>query len=115
MKEDNRINELIPELSLLLKSDEATLVSLVEVMDYTKCRNLLILSEYRSLTKEGVLPNKEVVKLLMKRYNISKASVHHVVYKTTLNKPRHCKNCETKMTKYMFGKNAGVCDSCLSA
>ena len=115
MKEDNRINELIPELSRLLKSNEVTLSSLVEVIDYTKCRNLLIMNEYRSLTKKGVLPNKEVVKLLMKRYNISKASVHHVVYKTTLNKPRHCKNCEIKMTKYMFGKNAGVCDSCLSA
>ena len=46
MKEDNRINELIPELSRLLKSDEVMLTSLVEVMDYTKCRNLLILSEY---------------------------------------------------------------------
>ena len=115
MKEDNRINELIPELSRLLKSDEATLVSLVEVIDYTKCRNLLIMNEYRSLIKEGVLTNNEIVQLLMKRYNISKASVHHVVYKTTLNKPRHCKNCEIKMTKYMFGKNAGVCDRCLSA
>ncbi len=110
---NNNIEDLIPKLSQLLNVDEQALTAVIDVLDYSKCRNLIILNEFKQAVKEGGVYKAKIVEILMLKYNISKASVEHVIYSRTLNKARYCKTCRTKMTKYKYGKNGGICDKCL--
>ncbi|PXV57438.1 hypothetical protein CLV62_15222 [Dysgonomonas alginatilytica] len=106
----------LKELSLLLKQDEENLQQLNEygVLDVIRTRAYLIEAEFKKLSVESKQLKQDIVMQLARKYNISVSSIEVVVYSKHINKKCNCNTCGSKVTKYKYRKNAGICDDCKS-
>lgn len=102
------------ELSELLKQDVNVIADLNKngILDIAKSRAFLIKAEYKSLTSEPKQLKQDIVSQLARKYQISVSSIEVIIYSKTINKPRSCRRCESKISKYKYIKNEGICDNC---
>lgn len=103
-------------LSAILKMDEENLQQLNEygVLDVIRTRAYLIEDEFKKLSIESKQLKQDIVLQLAQKYNVSVSSIEVVVYSKHINKKYNCNTCGSKVTKYKYRKNAGLCDDCKS-
>lgn len=113
MKEKLTTDELYA-LARMKKVEVATLNNLRDCLDATKVRKELIAYEFRHLAKDKAFKKSQIVKGLMKKYSISKSYIEQIIYAKKRGKDRSCVRCGKLITTYQWGRNNGICDSCIT-
>lgn len=113
MKEELTKEELYA-LARMMKVEVATLNRLRDCLDTKKVRKELISYEFKHLVKEKKFKKNQIIDSLMKKYGVSKSYIEQMIYATRTNKGRPCVRCGKLITAYKWGRNNGVCDSCIS-
>lgn len=113
MKEDLTKEELYM-LARIKKVDFQTINHFRNCLDIKKVRKELIEYEFKCLVKEKTFKKNQIIKNLMKKYSVSKSYIEQIIYSTKTNKGRQCVRCGRLISTYKWGRNNGVCDSCIN-
>lgn len=107
-------NEELFMLARLKKVDLAVITRLQECLDPKKVRTKLIQHEFACLVKENVFRKGHIISALMDKYGVSKSYIEQIIYAKMMHKKRTCVRCGKHITVYKWGRNNGVCDSCIN-
>lgn len=113
MKEKLTTEELYA-LARQKKVDVATLSRLRDCLDTRKVRKEIIASDFKHLVREKIFKKAQIISTLMKKYGVSKSYIEQIIYATRTNKGRSCVRCGKLISAYKWGRNNGVCDSCIT-
>lgn len=105
------------ELSLfarIRRIDVKFITKLKEVLDAKQVRKVLIRYEYKERGKGGVLPKREIVNLLMKKYEVSRSTIESIIYEPqTSGRQKECVVCGRLTSYYRWSKYDGRCKKCM--
>lgn len=101
-------------LARIRKVDFAVINRLQEYFDPKKVRSRLIQYEFACLVKERTFKKGHIINVLMKKYDVSKSYIEQIIYERMIHKKRVCVRCGRLITAYKWGRNNGVCDSCIN-
>lgn len=101
-------------LARLKKIDFAVISHLQEYLDPKRVRARLIQYEFTRLVGENVFKKGHIINALMKKYDVSKSYIEQIIYERMIHKKRICVRCGRLITAYKWGRNNGVCDSCIN-
>lgn len=104
----------LSDLARIMAIDEKTLSTLKSILDVTKVRALLISDEYNREVKTHQYQKKQIIEALMRKHSVSRSVVEQIIYKKTPNKTHFCTRCAAAMSKHMFTRNKGVCNTCIA-
>lgn len=101
-------------LARLEKIDFAVISHLQEYLDPKRVRAKLIQYEFTCLVRKNVFKKGHIINALMKKYGVSKSYIEQIIYERMIHKKRVCVRCGRLITAYKWGRNSGVCDSCIN-
>lgn len=107
-------NEELFMLARLKKIDSAVIARLQECLDPKKVRAKLIQYEFTCLAREKVFKKGHIIRALMDKYGVSKSYIEQIIYERMIYKTQICVRCGRHITAYKWGRNNGVCDSCIN-
>ena len=84
------------------------------LLDVRKVRGRLILCEYRQYVKEKQFAKKKIIEMLMKKHSVSKSYIEQIIYDQQTNRGKQCVRCGKRISTYIYGRNNGVCETCLN-
>lgn len=89
------------------------LIKMKGALDPKRVRGILIRYEFRERTKQRHMSKREVIALLMHRYNASRSYIETIVYdKARSPRGKECRNCGGWISLYMWSKYHGFCKKC---
>lgn len=104
----------LSDLARIMSVDEDTLSTLKSILDISKVRALLVNDEYNREVNTHQYQKKQIIEALMRRHSVSRSVIEQIIYKKTPNKTHFCTRCVTAMSKHMFTRNKGVCNTCIA-
>lgn len=101
-------------LARLKKIDLVLLSRMQDCLDPKRIRSKLIQHEFTYLAKEKKFRKGHIIKALMNKYDVSKSYIELIIYNNKQSKGKQCVRCGRLVTAYKWGRNNGVCDSCIT-
>ncbi len=114
MKRNLKSEEL--QLFARIKRLDVVLLSKLEgVLDPRRVRKVLIRYEFKERCRGSILPKREVVNLLMKKYGVSRSTIEGVIYEHyTAARQKECVICGRLTSYYRWSKYDGRCKKCMN-
>lgn len=101
-------------LARLKRIDFTLLSHMQDCLDPKRVRSKLIQYEFTCLAKEQILRKGNIISALMRKYSVSKSYIEQIIYAKRTSKGRSCVRCGKLISAYKWGRNNGVCDSCIT-
>ena len=102
-------------LARVKKIEVQHLLKMRGMLDPKRVRSILIRYEYRERAKERRVSKRDIINMLMKRYDASRSYIESIIYeKSTSKKRRECSNCGEEITYYRWTRNNGLCNYCVN-
>lgn len=96
------------------KIEVETLLKVKSMLDPKKVRSTLIRYEYRERTKHSSVCKRDIVNLLMKRYNVSRSTIELAIYERPSDiRQKECVECGKMTSYYRWVKYNGLCKKCI--
>lgn len=84
----------------------------MNLLDTIEARNLLILTDWRTLKRSKKYKTFQIIEALVNEYQVSSSKVESIIYAKKQSQ-YWCKQCQKRIPKGEFQRNNGICDKCV--